>query len=326
MSRLFRSVLVFISSLTFGQQALAEPIHPECIAPAAPGGGFDLACHLIQAGLKETQLLHKPLNIQYMPGGVGALAYNSIITQRPAEAGTLVAFSTGSLLNLAQGKFGRFDENAVRWLAVIGTSYGALAVRSDSPYHSLQDLVADLKKDPDRVIIGTSGTIGGQDWLQIALVARSAGINPRRLRYVALEGGGEISTALRGGHIQVGSTDISDSIPRVQSGEIRILAVFAPHRLFEEPAMANIPTAREQGFDIVWPVLRGFYMGPQVKDSDYLWWKNTFDTLLASERFAQLRDERELFPLTLTGPELTEHIEETVTRYRAMAQDFGLIH
>lgn len=318
--------LALLAGLSLSAPLWAEPQNPECIAPAAPGGGFDLACRLAQSGLKETGLLQQPLAISYMPGGVGAVAYNQIVTQRPAEEGTLVAFSTGSLLNIAQGKFGRFDEQAVRWLAVIGTSYGALAVRSDSPYRNLQDLVNDLKHNPDRVIIGTSGTIGGQDWLQLALVARAAGLNPRRLRYVALEGGGEIATALQGGHIQIGSTDISDSIPRVQSGQIRILAVFAPHRLREEPAMADIPTAREQGFDIVWPVLRGFYMGPQVSEAQYQWWKTTFDHLLASEDFAQLRDQRELFPLSLTGPELTQHIQEAVTRYRQMAREFDLIH
>ena len=55
-----------------------------------------------------------------------------------------MAWSSGSLLNLAQGKFGRFDESAVRWLAAVGTSYGAIAVKSDSPYKTLDDLVKAL--------------------------------------------------------------------------------------------------------------------------------------------------------------------------------------
>ena len=52
------------------------------------------------------------MRVTYMPGGVGAVAYNAVVAQRPADAGTLVAWSSGSLLNLAQGKFGRFDESA----------------------------------------------------------------------------------------------------------------------------------------------------------------------------------------------------------------------
>ncbi|MEE4463858.1 tripartite tricarboxylate transporter substrate binding protein [Azotobacter chroococcum] len=319
-----RRILLAAAVLLLCSARAAEPVSPECIAPAAPGGGFDLVCRLARQALQEAGLTDRPLQLSYMPGGVGAVAYNTIVAQRPAEPGTLVAFSSGSLLNLALGKFGRFDETAVRWLAVIGTSYGALAVRADSPYRTLDDLLAALRKDPDSVVIGTSGTIGSQDWMQLALLARLAGIDPRELHYVALEGGGEISTALVGGHVQVGSTDISDSMPHLNSGAIRLLAVFAEQRL-DEPAMAAIPTAREQGYDVVWPVLRGFYMGPQVSDADYAWWKNAFDHLLASEDFAALRDRHELFPYALTGEALEAHVRQKVAHYREMARDFGLI-
>ena len=302
----------------------AEPQRPECIAPASPGGGFDLTCKLAQSALANEKLLSKPMRITYMPGGVGAVAYNAIVALRPADGGTLVAWSSGSLLNLAQGKFGRFDESAVRWLAAVITSYGAIAVKSDSPYKDLNDLVLALKKDPRKVVIGASGTLGGQDWVQTALVAKAAGISPRDLRYVALEGGGEIATALLSGHIQVGSTDISDSMPHILSGDMRLLAVFSEKRL-DVPEMKDIPTAREQGYDIVWPVVRGFYLGPKVSDEDYAWWKAAFDTLLASEDFATLRDQREFFPFAMTGPELDAYVKKQVADYKVLAREFGLI-
>ncbi|WP_043245206.1 Bug family tripartite tricarboxylate transporter substrate binding protein [Pseudomonas solani] len=311
------------SCLLLSSQLLAEPKRPECIAPAAPGGGFDLTCKLAQSALMDAKLLSKPMRVTYMPGGVGAVAYNAVVAQRPGDAGTLTAWSSGSLLNLAQGKFGRFDENAVRWLAGIGTSYGAIAVRNDSPYKNLDDLVKALKADPGKVVIGSSGTVGSQDWMQTALLAKAAGIDPRNLRYVALEGGGEIATALLGGHIQVGSTDISDSMPHILAGNMRILAVLSDERLPGEDK-ANIPTAKEQGYDINWPVVRGFYLGPKVSDEDYAWWKAAFDQLLASEDFAKLRDQRELFPFAMTGPELDAYVKTRVAQYKQMAQEFGL--
>ena len=316
--------LTLAASLLLSSQAMAEPKRPECIAPASPGGGFDLTCKLAQSALVESKLLEKPMRVTYMPGGVGAVAYNTVVAQRPAEGGTIVAFSSGSLLNLAQGKFGRFDEKAVKWLAAVGTSYGAIAVKADSPYKTLGDLVEALKKDPSKVVIGSGGTVGSQDWMQTALIAKAAGVNPKDLRYVALEGGGEIATALLGGHIQVGSTDISDSMPHVESGNMRLLAVFAEERL-DEPAMKDIPTAKEQGFDIVWPVVRGYYLGPKVSDEDYNWWKTSFDKLLASDEFAKLRDQRELFPFAMTGAELDAYVQKEVARYRGMAKEFGLI-
>ena len=184
--------------------------------------------------------------------------------------------------------------------------------------------VQALKKDPSKVVIGSGGTVGSQDWMQTALIAKAAGINPRDLRYVALEGGGEIATALLGGHIQVGSTDISDSMPHIQSGDMRLLAVFANERL-DEPEMKDIPTAKEQGYDIVWPVVRGFYLGPKVSDADYAWWKDAFDKLLVSEEFATLRNQRELFPFSMTGPELDTYVKKQVADYKILAHEFGLI-
>ena len=278
----FRPLALVAAGLLLAGAAVAEPKRPECIAPASPGGGFDLTCKLAQSALVEAKLLSKPMRVTYMPGGVGAVAYNAVVAQRPGDAGTITAFSSGSLLNLAQGKFGRFDE------------------------------------------IGSGGTVGSQDWMQTALIAKAAGINPRDLRYVALEGGGEIATALLGGHIQVGSTDISDSMPHILSGDMRLLAVFSEERL-PEAAMANIPTAKEQGYDIVWPVVRGFYLGPKVSDEDYAWWKNAFDQLLASEDFAKLRDQRELFPFAMTGEELDGYVKQQVQQYKQLAKDFGLI-
>lgn len=74
-----------------------------------PGGGFDLTCRLAKSALEESKELTSPLRIVYMPGGIGAVAYNTMVTQRNDEDGTIVAFSGGSLLNLAQGKYGRYN-------------------------------------------------------------------------------------------------------------------------------------------------------------------------------------------------------------------------
>ncbi|ARS52787.1 Bug family tripartite tricarboxylate transporter substrate binding protein [Kushneria konosiri] len=308
----------------FQAQAFDGPKRPECIAPAAPGGGFDLTCKLAQTALVEEGILSTPMRVTYMPGGVGAVAYNTVVAQRPDDSDAIVAWSSGSLLNLAQGKFGRFDESAVRWLAGVGTSYGAVAVRADSPYKNLDDLVQALRKDPSKVVIGAGGSVGGQDWMQTALLAKAAGIDPKKMRYVAMEGGGELATSLLGGHIQVASTDISDSVPHVQSGDMRILAVFSEERLPGD-VTEDIPTAVEQGYDVQWPVIRGFYVGPKVSDEAYNWWKDAFDKLLASEDFAELREKRELYPFSMTGDELDAYVKKRVGDYRELADQFGLV-
>ncbi|MBD2785501.1 tripartite tricarboxylate transporter substrate binding protein [Xenorhabdus sp. DI] len=302
--------------------ATSAPNRTECIAPAKPGGGFDLTCKLVQISLLETQTIDSPMRVTFMPGGVGAVAYNAIIAQRPAEPGTIVAFSGGSLLNLAQGKFGRYNVNEVRWLASVGTDYGMIAVNYDSPYKNLTDLMAAFKKSPESIVFGAGASIGSQDWMKTALLAKEAGIDPRKMRYVAFEGGGEPITALLGNHIQVVSGDLSETLPYLHGDKIRILAVYAEKRLGGE--LANIPTAKEQGYDLVWPVIRGFYMGPKVSDEQYQWWVETFQKLQQSAEFKQQRELRGLFEFNMTGKELDDYVKKQVIQYHEMAKSFGL--
>ncbi|MDA7418616.1 tripartite tricarboxylate transporter substrate-binding protein [Xenophilus arseniciresistens] len=304
--------------------AAAGPLDKtECIAPAKPGGGFDLTCKLVQSGLLEGKYIADPMRVTYMPGGIGAVAYNTVIAQRPDAANTLVAFSGGSLLNLAQGKFGRYNENDVKWLSAIGTDYGAVVVAENSPYKTLQDVMAAMKTDPTKVVLGAGGTIGSQDWMKAALLARAAGVNPRTMRFVAFEGGGEAMTALQGGHIHVFTGDAAETLQQQKAGaKVRVLAVMADKRLPGD--MAKVPTAKEAGADIQWPIVRGFYLGPKVSEADYKVWADTFARMMATPAYEKLRDERGLFPLALTGPELDAYVKQQVAGYRKLVEEFGL--
>ena len=302
--------------------AAEPPSRTECIAPAKPGGGFDLTCKLIQVSLQETNVIEKPMRVTYMPGGVGAVAYNAIVAQRPAEPGTVVAFSGGSLLNLSQGKFGRYGVNDVRWLASVGTDYGMIAVRADSPWKSLNDLMAALEKNPDSVVFGAGASIGSQDWMKTALLAKQANVDPRKMRYVAFEGGGEPVTALMGNHVQAVSGDMSEMVPYLKGDKLRVLAVFSAERL--PGALANVPTAKEQGYDLVWPIIRGFFVGPKVSDAEYQWWVETFRKLQQTEVFKTQRDLRGLFEFNKNGKELDTYVKQQVEEYRKQAQAFGL--
>lgn len=303
--------------------ANAEPKRPECIAPAQPGGGFDLTCKLAQSGFKDTGLIERPIRVTYMPGGVGAVAYNRIISNRNSDPNAIIAFSTGSLLNIAQGKFGQYNENDVKWLAAIGTDYGAISVRSDSQYKTLNDLIEALKNNPKSVVIGAGGSIGGQDWMQIALLGKKAGFNIKDVSYVPLEGGGETITNILGEHIDVMSSGIAEIIPYVESGDMRVLALLADTRL--EGTLADLPTAKEQGYDVSWPVIRGFYMGPKVSEADFEWWNKKFNELLKNKEFQELRAQRDLLPLDLTGEKLDQYVDEHVKELRELSQEFGLV-
>jgi putative tricarboxylic transport membrane protein len=323
MKSVIRLLATALSTVAIAAHAAGALEKTECIAPAKPGGGFDLTCKLVQSALVEGKYIADPMRVTYMPGGIGAVAYNTVVAQRPDSANTLVAFSGGSLLNLAQGKFGRYSENDVRWLAAIGTDYGAVVVAENSPFKSLKDVMAAMKADPTKVVLGAGGTVGSQDWMKAALTARAGGVNPKAMRYVAFEGGGEALTALQGGHIHVFTGDAAEAMQQIKAGaKVRLLAVMHDKRLAGD--MAAIPTASEQGFDVQWPIIRGFYLGPKVSDADYKVWADTFSKMMATPAYNALRAERGLFPLAMTGPELDAYVKKQVAGYRKLADEFGL--
>ena len=278
---MLKRTLAALTIGAFAGAALAAPDKPECIAGAKPGGGFDLTCKLAQQGMQEAKLIAAPMRITYMPGGVGAVAMNAIVGQRPADPNAIVAFSGGSLLNIAQGKFGKWTESDVRWIAAIGTDYGCISVRADSPHKSLKDLLNAVKADSSKVAIGGGGTVGSQDWTKVASLSKQVGVDPKALRYVSFEGNGEVTTALLGGHIQAGSGDVSADLPQHKAGKIRILAVYADKRLPGDAA--GIPTAKEQGYDFTWPIIRGFDVAPKIPEADYKFLLDAFNKLLTSK-------------------------------------------
>lgn len=298
------------------------PRNPECIAPAAPGGGFDLTCRLTSRMLNELGIVEPTIRTVNLPGGIGAVAYNTIQAQRASDPNVIIAVSTGSWVNLAQGKFGRFTENDVRWLGAIGADYGVLAVRADSRFQTLQDLVDTLKSDPQSVAIGAGGTVGSQDWTKPALVLKAAGVDPKSMRYLAYEGGGEAMAALLGGHIEVFPGDASEIRGQLAAGEIRLLAVFAEERLPGE--LADVPTAKEQGYDVQWPIVRGFYVPPKITDEQYAYWVDAIRRLNADPEWQKARGEQGLYPYDLVGAEFDAFAKKQTEAFRTLAAEIGL--
>lgn len=321
-SKTFAAILGGALSLALASGAVAAPEKTECLAGAKPGGGFDLTCRLAANALLETKLIDRPMEVIYMPGGVGAVAYNHVIAKRATDGGLITAASTGSALLIAQGKFGKYDENAVRWLGAVAADYGVLVVAANSPIKSLKDLIAAYGKNPNDFPVGGGGAVGSQDWMKAALMAKAAGRDPKTMRYVALEGGGAVVTALEGGHIKVASGDAAEMIEHHLAGKVRIIAVLSSERL--PGPLHDVPTAKEQGVDVDWTVWRGYYMGPDVSDADYDWWVKALTDVTKTPEFAAQREARGLFPFVLIGKDFTARVKADVQRFKELAKEAGL--
>lgn len=324
MIRIFTKALAgaALATMAMTAAAVAEPAKPECLAGAKPGGGFDLTCRLAANSLLETKQISQPMTVTYMEGGVGAVAYNHVIGKRGKDGNLITAASSGSALLIAQGKFGQYDETAVRWLGAVGADYGVLVVAANSPFKTLGELIEAYKANPTDFPVAGGGAVGSQDWMKGSLLAKAAGQEPKKMRYVALEGGGAVLTALEGGHVKVGSGDAAEMVKHHVAGKVRILAVMAPERLPGE--LASVPTAKEQGYDIDWPVWRGYYVGKDVSDEDYNWWVEAFKKTTATPEFAKEREARGLFDFTLLGKDFEDRVKADVARFKILAKEAGM--
>ena len=320
--KMLRTLLLPLLAAACWQAHAGQPAGAECLVPSKPGGAMDLTCKLAQHALPGEPGA-PALKLSYMPGGVGAVAWHTLVSQRRSEPNTLVAFSGGSVLNLARGKFGKASADDVRWVAAFGADYGMIAVPANSPYRSLRELLQALKRDPRRVLVGMSGTIGSQDWMKMALLVQLAGVEPRKLRFVALEGGGEQFVAMQAGHVQAISGDTSEALLYASRGQVRVLAVLSEQRL--PGILASVPTAREQGYDVVWPVIRGVWMGPDVPDADYRRWVAAFAHMETRPEFSRMRQEAGLYPFSLTGDALTRYVKQSIADYNRRAVQFRLV-
>lgn len=316
------SIAAAMVAASFSMPAFAADIEkPECIAPANPGGGFDLTCRVAQSGLEGQ--MSEPMQVTFMPGGIGAVAINLFNTTRTDDPNAIVAFSSGSLLNMATGKYGEWGADDVRFLATAGADYGAVIVKADSEFETLDDVMAKVGEDVGSVVFGAGGSVGSQDWMKAALLMKSRDLDPKGMRYVAFDGGGESIAALLGGSIQVYTGDVAEMASHLDAGTMRILAVMSPERL---PApFDQFPTTNELGYDAEWIIMRGFYMGKNVSDEAYNAWVDAFKAAFETEEYAAIQKERGLLPLNMAGAEFDTDAKVRVERMKDIAREAGLI-
>jgi putative tricarboxylic transport membrane protein len=295
----------------------------ECLAPANPGGGWDLTCRAAAQVMNELQLVPQPMRVENLPGAGGGIAFAHTVAELHGDEQVLIAASPSTTLRLAEGQFGELRAGDVRWIGAIAADFGVIAVRPDAPYQSLDELVEAWRTHPGDVVVAGGSAVGGQDHMRVLLLADAAGIDPRSIRYVPFDGGGEALTALLGGFVAVVPLDASEILAHYKAGNVRLLAVLAPERL-KDP-FAGIPTAREQGYDVDSVVWRGFYAPSGIGDEAYRRWVDALEKVSASDAWTRLCARYGLSPFEARGREFETMVGAEVERFRKLTLRLGLI-
>lgn len=308
-------------SMGFAQE---RPSGVECIAPADPGGGWDFTCRSVGELLRQLDLIDGSVQTQNMTGAGGGVAYAHTVAQREGDPNVLIAASTVTATRLAQDQFQGMDADDVFWLTAIGADFGIIAVRADAPWDDLGSFLDDLVADPNSIRFAGGSAPGGWDHMRPLMLAKEAGLeDAQALRYISFSAGGPSLVELMAGRVEAVTTDISEALGQLEAGEIKILAVLAEERLPGD--LADIPTAVEQGYDVIGANWRGFYLPAGLTDEQYATWVDIMTTLEASEAWEQTREQNALAPFFLVGDDFDEFVRTEVERYTELSRELGII-
>ncbi|MFV2037847.1 MAG: Bug family tripartite tricarboxylate transporter substrate binding protein, partial [Paracoccaceae bacterium] len=205
----------------------------------------------------------------------------------------------------------------------IGIDPGIIAVAADSPFKTLKDLVEAAVAYPGSVAFAGGSAVGGFDHIKPLLVLKAGGLEDiTKIKYIGLDGGADAITQTIGGFTQAMTGDISEVVGFIKSGDVRVLAVLTEERV---PGFEDIPTAKEQGYDVVAGNWRGLYVPRGISDEEFQMWAGRLQQVADSPQWAEAMAANGLAPFTLVGDDFQSYIDGLVAEIRQMSKDIGVI-
>jgi putative tricarboxylic transport membrane protein len=295
----------------------------ECIAPANPGGGWDFTCRQIGKIMFDIGAVETPVQVTNMPGAGGGLAYGNVVNERGDDADLIIAASSATTTRLAQNAYAGMTADQVRFVGAIGADPGVIVVAADSPFQTLGDMVEAIVTEPGSVAFAGGSAVGGFDHLKPLMILKEAGFTDiTSVKYIGVDGGADAITQTVGGFTQAMTGDMSEIVSFLSNGDIRVLAVLTEERV---PGFDNIPTAKEQGFDVVAVNWRGLYVPKGISDERFDEWAGILQQVADSDEWAQAMADNGLAPFTKVGGDFQGYVDGLVSDINAMSKELGVI-
>jgi len=223
----------------------AYPDRPiKMIVPWPAGGDTDAICRVMASSMEKA--LGKTIVVVNISGASGTVGAREAMKAAP-DGYTIFAIHdfihSTYYTGVAEMTYKDFEP-----VALMTSTPSMLATYGKAPWNTLQDLIDDARKRPDQITVGA--TLGSTSHFFPAMVAKAAGI---KWKYVSYDGTAPRMTALLGGHVLLGDTNLTQ-LDKVKGGQMKLLAIATARRLPEVP---DVPTFRELGYDVIYAVNRG---------------------------------------------------------------------
>jgi putative tricarboxylic transport membrane protein len=247
MSRLIATLAALALSLPAAAQYPEKPL--TLLAGYPPGGLVDVVTRLMAEGMKAR--FPHGITVVNRPGAAGAVAVAEVARAAP-DGYTLVLTPQSALVIAAQMQdlAYRTPDDYDPFINLVAY-YPMIAVRTESEYKTIQELIADAKANPGKLRVGSPGE-GTSSHLNLEELMRVTGT---KMIHVPFQGWGQSSPALLGGHIEALVAQPGELKGAVEGKRMRVLVNFRPQRM---ASFADVPTAKELGLDVangVWYLL-----------------------------------------------------------------------
>jgi putative tricarboxylic transport membrane protein len=319
-SRLLSFVGLAVVSAGANAQTWSPQKNVEIVAASAPGGSNDNTARMLERILSSGKLVSSTITVVNKPGGGASIAH-AYVAQRAGDPHYLLIASSGILSNHIIG-VSTLTPADFTPIAELVEDYVLFAVSANSPLRTGRDLVERMKKDPRSLTIGFANAFGSSRHIAAGLFIKALGGNPRELKPIVFKGSAEAITAVLGGHIDLVAIGAGNAVGHVIAGRMRVLGVGAPHRF--TGALANAPTWKEQGVDLVYGSWRGIFGPKGLTPAQVSYWENALRKATETPEWKADLEKNLWTDHFVTGAQLRKDLEQEYAATRAVMMDLGL--
>jgi putative tricarboxylic transport membrane protein len=264
MKRYLLLSLFFLAAPVAAQPYPSKPI--EMVSPTGAGGGSDLVARMVADIILKEKLLPQPVVVVNKPGGGGAVGQQYAASKKGDPYTILLAGTSLVTVPLRTGLDVGMDK--FQPLGVIGLDLNSLAVRDDSPFKTVKDLVAAATAKPKTINVAITFPGGSAH----SLIFRLEQLTGAKFNTVSFKSGTDAVAAVLGGHVHLTAENLGEVMPHVEGKKLRLLGIPAAKR----PAgLPNVPTLKEQGFDVQAGGYRAFVAPAGIPREAVTLWDST---------------------------------------------------
>jgi tripartite-type tricarboxylate transporter receptor subunit TctC len=310
-------IVLFLCALIASSAGAQEPSFPQrgpleitVLFPA--GSSADVTARMLADGMSRQ--LNQRVLVVNRPGAGGAIGYKYVQAQKP-DGYALVWNSNSISTTFHSGQLG-FDYHAFDAVARVLVESVVLAVKSDSRWRTLQDFVNDGKAKPKSLNIGHSG-IGSHTHISLAALTSKAGIEVSEVPF----GAAQVVPSLLGGHVDAVVQLPAALAAPVKQGQVRLLAALIPNR---DPALPDVPTAKEQGIDVSLEAWRGIAVPRGTPRAVIAQIESAIRSTVASPEFMKQSENVGVRPAFMGADEFSALIAKEDAELARLMQAIGL--